>query len=173
MRPAPGPSKAAECVHTAKARPARLRAALVGLALGVASSCGGEVEVARLTIRPSFEAWQDTIQPLFVEMGCSVNGACHGDDFRGEVRITAEPDGEALYADYLSVKGTVNVAEPERSPLLVRLLRAGPGANHFPPCFDAVDSCAWRKVVAWIGDDGTGPGPADIDCDASEEFCRP
>ena len=173
MRSVSGPLGAVKPRVRGAAGRVRPRVVALGLALGVASSCGGEVEVARLTIRPSFEAWQDTIQPLFREMGCAVNGACHGDDFRGEVRITGAPDGEALYADYLSVKATVNVAEPERSPLLVRLLRGGPGANHFPPCFDAVDSCAWRKVVAWIGDDGTGPGPADIDCDASEEVCRP
>ena len=142
-------------------------------AVGLLGSCGGEVDVERLAVRPSIEQWQNTIQPLFRDMGCSVAGACHGDDFRGEVRVMPEPDPGQSYTDYLSVKGALNLSDAEQSPLLVRLLRGGPGGNHFPPCFNSRDSCAWRKVVAWISDDGTGPGPDDIDCDASEEFCRP
>jgi hypothetical protein len=160
-----------------QARPRPFRAGPRALALAVGllalTGCGGEVEVERLAVRPSLEAWQNDIQPLFRDMGCSVPGACHGDDFRGEVRIIAEPDANQSYNDYLSVKAALNLGDAEASPLLVRLLRNGPGGNHFPPCFNGRDACAWRKVVAWIEDDGTGPGPEAIDCDASGEFCRP
>ncbi len=141
-------------------------AALAGSLVG----CGGEVEVERLIVRPSLEDYQRHIQPLLVSMQCSLP-SCHGTTFVGEVRVTAEPDNEAIYRDYQALKAVVDLNDPEASVLTARLLVGAAGATHVPLCFKSTEDCSYRKLIAWIAWDGEGPGPGDLACDAEGETC--
>ncbi|MCB9524978.1 MAG: hypothetical protein H6702_16590 [Myxococcales bacterium] len=143
--------------------------ALTGLVVA-APGCGGEVDVTRFVVRPALEDYRTHIQPMLVAMQCSA-APCHGTTFVGEVRITAEPDDEALYRDYQSIKALTNPQDPDASVLLSRLLNGAAGASHVPLCFQSTDDCTYRKLVAWIGWDGDGPGPGDIECDYTGETC--
>jgi hypothetical protein len=131
----------------------------------------GEIDVERLVVRPSFEDYQNNVQPMLIALGCSLGAGCHLTDFRGEVRIVAEPNTDELYRDYQSLKALSNLASPDQSILLKRLLVGEPSATHQPLCFKAVDDCGYRKLRAWIAWDGTGPRPQDVACSYDAEGC--
>lgn len=143
--------------------------ALVCVAL-ILGGCG-EVTELELSVRPSQTDFEAEIQPLFVQLGCSQAGLCHTVS-QGDFLFVEMPDADDVQANYLEVKKHINLGNPASSTLLAELLAANPDAEHNPRCFGDAQSCAYRKVLAWIAWEGEGsPRPQDIDCSPAGEAC--
>ena len=144
-----------------------MRGAALALLLGAASSGCGEVERADLVVLPRKDDYVTEIQPLFATMGCSAGTRCHSVP-QGNLRIiVTEPNAAELEENYQSAKGKSDLRAPDASPLIADLLfsEANPQADHNPACWKSRESCAYRKLRAWIawsGDDD--PRPREIDC---------
>lgn len=144
---------------------ARRRVAAGLLALAV-SACG-EIERADLVVRPRKDDYAREIQPIFERLGCSAGAACHSAP-QGDLLLTASPNAAALDENYLSAKAKCDFDAPAASPLIADLLPADvePTATHVTVCFKSMDSCAYRKILAWIAWSGAGdPRPQDIACE--------
>ncbi len=129
----------------------------------------GEVERLDLAVRPRQDDFETQIQPLLVQVGCSRDGVCHTTP-QGELRLVEQPDADDLQDDYLGVKAKIDLDDPDASVLLTYLL--APEGGHRPQCWASTESCAYRKLRAWIAWSADGdPRPQDVACDTSAERC--
>lgn len=133
----------------------------------------GEVETVKLAAAPDPSDFAGTIQPLLEQLGCSANGGCHS-VVAGNFQFIEDPNPAQRDANYLSAVGKLDLADPARSDLLALLVKGTDGRTHPRPpyCFESVDSCAYRKILAWA--DWEAPGdlrPQDVPCDEPDEAC--
>lgn len=144
--------------------PSRLVAVVLG-ALAV-SACG-EVERATLVVRPRKDDYGSQIQPIFERLGCSAGTICHS-NAQGDLRLVDGPGAADLDENYLQVKAKSDLDAPDRSPLLESLLPTAeaPSATHVTVCWKTRESCAYRKIAAWMAwSSATDPRPQDIPCE--------
>lgn len=141
---------------------------------GVLLAGCGEIERLDLTVRPRQDDFEAQVQPLLQQLGCSRNGRCHTVAL-ADLQIHEDPTPAQLQENFQSVKARLDLENPEASDL-VSILVQGAEKRHPPPpqfCFVSTDSCAYRKIVAWIAWQGpSDPRPQDIDCDPSGEVCQ-
>lgn len=132
----------------------------------------GEVENLVLPIRPN-QADFPAVQDALITVGCSGRGSgCHT-ALTGDLQISPPPKSPAALEDeYLQTKRFISLSVPAASLLLQVALRDAPESDGHTICFEDVDNCAYRKVVAWISATGPNePGPDDIDCVVEEFSC--
>ncbi len=132
--------------------------------LAVAAACG-EVERFDVVDRPRLDDYAAVVHPMLIEVGCSRNGRCHT-QLAGELRLAPEPDAEDLKVGYAGLRARVNPDAPDESDVLRLLVQGNPAPTHRPPwCFASTESCAYRRLRAWIGWQAEGdPRPGDIAC---------
>lgn len=143
--------------------PSRLVPALAGAL--VLCACG-EVERATLVVRPRKDDYGSQIQPLFERLGCSAGTICHS-NAQGDLRLVDRPGAADLEENYLQVKAKSDLVAPDRSPLLESLLptAVAPDATHVTVCWKSRESCAYRKIAAWMAwSSVSDPRPQDIPC---------
>ena len=146
---------------------ARARRLSAGLLLAGATTACGEIERAELIVRPRKDDFAAEIQPIFERLGCSAGTLCHSGP-QGDLKLVVSPGAAALDDNYLAAKGKVDLNAPLNSPLIADLLPKtfAPGATHVTVCWKSTESCAFRKLLAWISWDGAeDPRPQDIDCE--------
>lgn len=140
-------------------RAARVAAAVQLLACG-------EIERAELLVRPSKADYAAEIQPIFESLGCSASRFCHA-TAQGNLLLVEQPTPSQLEDNFLGAKAMADLDAPDKSPLLASLLQteANPQALHNPACFSSRQSCAYRKIRAWIAWAQEGdPRPQDVPC---------
>lgn len=136
-----------------------VRNLLAGLAL---VGCG-EIRTLELDVRPRYDDYERSIQPLLEETGCSAPGECHTIP-QGELQVTLSPTPAEMVGNYLSVKARLNSKVPERSRILIAPLAGNADLRH-PTCYASSDDCAYRKLIAWIRWDGAAdPRPDEVGC---------
>lgn len=143
------------------------------LALLLSLTACGEVETVKLAVAPDPGDFAAVIQPLIQQLGCSAGGRCHT-VVAGDFQFIEDPTPPQTEANYLNVRGKIDVDRPEASDLLALLLKDTEGRSHPRPpyCFESVDSCAYRKILTWIAWKAPGdPRPQEVDCDDPEETC--
>ena len=143
------------------------RLVVASVLLGALPAGCGEIERADLVVRPRKDDFAAEIQPIFERLGCSAGTLCHSVP-QGDLKLVVSPGAAALDDNYLSAKGKIDLDTPAGSPLLADLLPkdASPGATHVTVCWKSPESCAYRKISAWIAwDAAEDPRPQDIACD--------
>lgn len=136
------------------------------LAVALAGACG-EVEQAELVVRPRKDDFGAHIQPIFERLGCSAGTICHSTP-QGDLELIDSPGAAGLDENYLQVKAKSRLDAPDESPLLESLLPAdvAPEATHVTVCWKSRESCAYRKVRAWVAwSSAADPRPQDIPCE--------
>jgi hypothetical protein len=137
-------------------------------ALVVAGQTGcGEIERADLVVRPRKDDYASQIQPIFERLGCSAGTLCHSGP-QGDLMLVESPGAAALDENYLATKAKIDLDQPTGSPLIADLLpkSIAPGATHVTVCWKSTESCAYRKINAWIAWDGAEDlRPQDIACE--------
>ncbi len=139
---------------------------------GVFWGCG-EFETLEL---PQYPPRQDfvAVQEVLVSVGCSGDEAqgCHR-TLIADFRITEEPKSDQAREDELLLtKSKIDLLDPDQSVLLRVALRGDAKSLSHPICFSSVDSCAYRKIIAWIrwgGEDDERPD--DIECQVEDDSC--
>ncbi len=134
--------------------------------VGAVTACG-EIERAHLVVRPRKDDFAAEIQPIFERLGCSAGTLCHSGP-QGDLKLVVSPGAAALDDNYLATKAKLDLNVAEGSPLIADLLpkSVAPGATHVTVCWKSRESCAYRKLLAWISwDAAEDPRPQDIDCD--------
>lgn len=137
------------------------------LFLACAATACGEIERAELVVRPRKDDFAAEIQPIFERLGCSAGTLCHSGP-QGDLKLVVSPGAAALDDNYLASKAKLDLNAPADSPLIADLLPKGvaPGATHVTVCWKSPESCAYRKLLAWISwDAAEDPRPQDIDCE--------
>lgn len=147
---------------------------LIGLLAGLVSwgvtGCG-EIDQVELAITPSPDDFNTEIQPLLIQIGCSLEGGCH-DVGLGGVTIKLDTGAAALEESYLSVKAQLDFEAPGESRIIQSVLTENTQTTHSPGDCINLDSCSYQKLVAWIAWQSEGDlRPQDVDCDPSPEGC--
>ncbi len=143
--------------------------ALLVVASALAGVGCGEIERLELAVRPDPGDFAEAVQPVLVSAGCGKSPRCHGET-GGELLIKAETDADSLQTSFQSVVGFVDLDAPDESALLEYVRTQEPPTGHRPRNCWTPETCAWRKIAAWIA--WSGPGderPQDIDCEVAED----
>ncbi len=129
----------------------------------------GEVERVELTVRPRQDDFREVVRPLLLQVGCT-GEVCHGiKGGGGGLFLPTTEDEAAVQEAYLFTKLFLDTEAAEESKFLSYCVCGG---GHRPACFSDPESCAYRKLVAWIGWQGEGdPRPQDVDCEITESEC--
>lgn len=141
------------------------RLAAISAFVAAAAGCG-EIERADLVVRPRKDDYAAEIQPIFERLGCSAGTLCHSGP-QGDLMLVDSPGPAALDDNYLAAKAKIDLDAPAESALIADLLpkSVAPAATHVTVCWKSVDSCAYRKLLAWITwDSAEDPRPQDLDC---------
>ena len=129
-------------------------------------ACGQAEEIV-IPQRPD-RAQFETIRETFIKVGCSQNGqGCHA-VLVGDFKVGTPADGPAAVEnEFFLTKALIDLNEPENSLLIRSALKDDPLALGHPICF-LETSCAYKRVVAWVGFEGPAdPTPTDV-CNDSE-----
>ena len=141
------------------------------LAALVCLACG-EVERFDVAVRPRLDDFESHVRPMLLEVGCSRNGRCHT-QLVGDVQLTDALDAAQVQAEYEGLKAVVDLDAPGQGKALTLLLKGHPAPTHRPAyCFESVNSCAYRKLLAWVAwAEADDLRPGQVACDYSDEAC--
>lgn len=110
----------------------------------------GEAEEITLPSRPdraNFEEMQRTL----LTIGCSADGTgCHA-VLVGDFQVSSFPKAPAdAEREFLLTKPFIDLEDGANSILLRSAFEGDPLAAGHPLCFSNADSCAYRRILAWI-----------------------
>ena len=132
----------------------------------VAAACG-EAEVIELPTRPdraSFEEMQKTL----ITIGCSAGGSCHA-VLVGNFKVADFPKAPGVSeTEYILTKPFLDLNAAEQSVLIRTAVRDDPLALGHAICFENLESCSARRIIAWINYAGEGDETMDEACPPDE-----
>jgi len=128
----------------------------------------GEAELIELPTRPdraSFEEMQETL----ITIGCSAGGGgCHA-VLVGNFKVADFPKAPAVTeTEYILTKPFVDLDTAEESVLIRTAVRDDPLALGHAICFENLESCSARRILAWINYTGEGDQTMDEACPPEE-----
>ena len=110
----------------------------------------GEAEEITLPSRPDRASFED-MQRTLLTIGCSADGTgCHA-VLVGDFKVSSFPKAPAdAETEFLLTKPFIDLEDGANSILLRSALRGDLLAEGHPVCFSNADSCAYRRILAWI-----------------------
>ena len=110
----------------------------------------GEAEEITLPSRPDRATFED-MQRTLLAIGCSAEGTgCHS-VLVGDFKVSSFPKAPAdAETEFLLTKPFIDLEDGANSILLKSALSGDELAEGHPICFSGVDSCAYRRILAWI-----------------------
>ena len=134
----------------------------------------GEAEVIELPTRPDRASF-DEMQETLITIGCSAGGGgCHA-VLVGNFKVADFPKAPGVSeTEYILTKPFLDLATAEESVLIRTAVRDDPLALGHVICFENLDSCSARRIVAWINYAGEGDETMDEACppeDMIENAC--
>lgn len=126
----------------------------------------GEAEEITIPTRPDRTSFDDA-QETMLTIGCGVAG-CHA-VLVGDFKLTEFPKSPtSSESEYLLTKPFLDLEDAENSLLMRTALQDDPNALGHAICFDSVDSCAFRRLVAWINFTADGDQTMEEACPSAE-----
>ena len=110
----------------------------------------GEAKVIEFSQRPNRELFTDA-QETMLKIGCASDGTgCHA-VLVGNFKVSPfpKPPGD-LDNEFVLTKPFIDLDEPTNSLLMRVALQDDPEAVGHAICFSNADSCAFRRLRAWI-----------------------
>ena len=121
----------------------------------VLAACG-EAELIELPSRPDRASF-DEMQQTLITIGCSAGGGgCHA-VLVGDFKVADFPKPPSISeSEYQLTKPFVNLDMASDSVLVRTAVRDDPLALGHPICFESLDSCSAKRILAWINYAGEG-----------------
>ena len=136
--------------------------------------CCGEAKVIEFSQRPNRAAFTDA-QETLLKIGCASDGTgCHA-VLVGDFKVSPFPKEPGdLDTEFVLTKPFLDLDEPENSILMRTALKDDPEALGHPICFENTETCAFRRLSAWIAYSVQGDESMDEACpptDVIENAC--
>jgi len=104
----------------------------------------------------SFEAFEQSIEPILARQGSDAGGDCHGGGIRGSLALSPRAAKDTRF-DFDQVALQVSATSPTASPILTEPLAvAAGGTAHGIEPFASTDDPDYQAILAWIVQ-GTAP----------------